>query len=92
MKIALSSLVAMLLVGMLAIGMHLAVEPAAAQITPNIPPSDLPGRERQRFQESPLDRFTDPLAKPREAAPLWHWECKQRTSRRSDRRKRATRC
>jgi hypothetical protein len=74
------------------IGALLSVELAAAQVTPNIPPSDLPGRERQRFQESPLDRFTDPLAKPRDAQPLWREECEQPKSRRSARHKRARRC
>jgi hypothetical protein len=71
------------------IGVLLSIELAAAQVTPNIPPGDLPGRERQRFQESPLDRFTDPLAKPRNAEPLWHQRCDHRSkSRRSGKRHR----
>ena len=58
-----------------------------AQAAPNIPASEMPGRERQRFQESPVERYTDPLAKPRNAEPLWQWECDQRsTSRNSARR------
>lgn len=52
------------------IAMLLAV--IAADAAPNIPPSDLPGRERQRFQDSPLDRFTQPKQK---TEPLWRWDC-----------------
>lgn len=50
----------------------LAVLSAGAVAAPNIPSSELPGRERQRFQESPIDRFTQPSQKTR---PLWQWEC-----------------
>jgi hypothetical protein len=32
----------------------------------------LPGRARQQFQESPVDRFTQPSQK---TVPLWQWEC-----------------
>ena len=46
-----------------------------AVAAPNIPPSEMPGRERGRFRESPLDRFMDPLALPRNAEPLLRWEC-----------------
>ncbi len=42
---------------------------------PNIPASELPGRERQRFLETPIDRYMDPLAKPRNAEPLLRWKC-----------------
>jgi hypothetical protein len=44
----------------------------SANAAPNIPSSELPGRARQQFQESPIDRFTQPSQK---AAPLWQWEC-----------------
>lgn len=46
----------------------------AVHAAPNIPSSELPGRERDRFQQSPLDRFTQP-GKP--AAPLWKNKCRQ---------------
>jgi hypothetical protein len=45
---------------------------AGADAAPNIPSSELPGRERQRFQESPIDRFTQPQ---QQSEPLWRWEC-----------------
>ena len=45
---------------------------AGADAAPNIPSSELPGRARQQFQESPVDRFTQPSQK---TAPLWQWEC-----------------
>lgn len=68
-------------------GVLLAMGLTAAQAAPNIPPSEMPGRERQRFLETPLDRFTDPLVKPRSVEPLWQWQCHQRsTSRHSKRR------
>jgi amino acid transporter len=55
-----------------AIAMLLAAITAGADAAPNIPSSELPGRERQRFQDSPIDRFTQPGQK---AQPLWQWEC-----------------
>lgn len=45
---------------------------ATAETAPNIPPSEMPGRERQRFLESPLDRFTQPQKK---SQPPWRWDC-----------------
>ena len=33
---------------------------AVAEAAPNIPSSELPGRARQQFLESPIDRFTQP--------------------------------
>ena len=45
---------------------------AAAEAGPSIPSSELPGRERQRFLETPIDRFTQP---PKGQAPLWSWDC-----------------
>jgi hypothetical protein len=50
----------------------LAAMAAAADAAPNIPSSELPGRARQQFQESPIDRFTQPSQK---TTPLWQWEC-----------------
>ena len=50
----------------------LALMAAGAAAAPNIPSSELPGRARQQFQESPIDRFTQPSQK---TPPLWHWEC-----------------
>jgi hypothetical protein len=47
---------------------------AVARAAPNIPSSELPGRERFRFQESPLDRFTQP-GRPT-TQPAWRWDCK----------------
>ena len=55
----------------IAIAMLLAAM-SAADAAPNIPSSELPGRARQQFQESPIDRFTQPAQKE---APLWQWEC-----------------
>jgi hypothetical protein len=46
---------------------------AVANSAPKIPSSEMPGRERERFAPSPLDRFTDPLAWPKDAQPLWRW-------------------
>ena len=48
-----------------------------ADAAPNIPSSELPGRDRQRFMESPIQRFTDPFAAPRNSEPLWQWDCDQ---------------
>jgi hypothetical protein len=39
---------------------------------PNIPASDLPGRERQRFDGSPVERFMQPTQK---TEPLIRWQC-----------------
>jgi hypothetical protein len=50
----------------------LAAMAASADAAPNIPSSELPGRARQQFQESPIDRFTQPSQK---TTPLWQWEC-----------------
>ena len=43
-----------------------------ASAAPNIPPGEMPGRERERFIPSPVDRFTDPFAWPRNE-PLLRW-------------------
>jgi len=63
-------------------GLLLVASVAIADAAPLIPSSELPGRERERFMPSPLDRFTDPLASPRNAEPLWRW-CDQPARRRS---------
>jgi hypothetical protein len=56
----------------IAVASLLATTAAGANAAPNIPSSELPGRARQQFQESPIDRFTQPSQK---SAPLWQWEC-----------------
>ena len=48
---------------------------SAADAAPNIPPSELPGRERYRFAPSPLDRFMQPQPQPQ---PLIRRECVDR--------------
>jgi len=55
----------------------------AAAAAPAIPSSELPGRDRQRFLESPLDRFMQPSQKTEQ---LWRWQCDERTPRRSKQR------
>ena len=58
---------------------------AVAAPNPNVPSSELPGRERQRFLESPVDRFTQPKQKAR---PLWWWDCPgPKQKRKRDKRK-----
>jgi hypothetical protein len=49
----------------------------------SIPSSELPGRDRQRFQEQPLDRFTQPQSKRQ---PLWRWDCEQPKAKRKGKR------
>lgn len=58
----------------LAVALLLASSTAGAAAAPNIPSSELPGRERQRFQDSPIDRFTQP-SQP--SSPLWQWDCRR---------------
>jgi hypothetical protein len=48
---------------------------SAAAAGPLVPPSDLPGRERYRFEPSPLDRFMQPRPPAR---PLLRWDCEPR--------------
>ncbi len=50
---------------------------AAAQL---VPPSDQAGRERYRFEPSPLDRFMQPAAPVK---PLLRWDCGQSGSARA---------
>jgi hypothetical protein len=58
---------------------------AMANAAPNIPPGEMPGRERERFTPSPVDRFTDPLASPRRAEPLYRW-CDEKPPKRAKRK------
>ena len=66
---------------------------AMANAAPNIPPGEMPGRERERFTPSPVDRFTDPFASPRQADPLYRW-CDEKPPKRAKRKrdKRASGC
>jgi hypothetical protein len=60
------------------------------QAAPNIPSSELPGRERYRFQETPLDRF---MTAPRQTEPLIEWKCDERkASRRAAKRSKRKGC
>ncbi len=56
-----------------------------ANAAPNIPPGEMPGRERERLVPSPVDRFTDPFASPRQAEPLYRW-CDEKPPRRAKRK------
>jgi hypothetical protein len=51
---------------------------AAVDAAPLVPPSDQAGRERYRFEPSPLDRFMQPTPQPK---PLLRWDCDGRTWR-----------
>lgn len=55
----------------------------AAAAAAKIPSSELPGRERQRFLETPVDRFTQPQPK---AKPLWNRDCREQDRRKAKRR------
>ena len=57
---------------------------AVAEAAPNIPSSELPGRERDRFLESPVDRFTQPGKK--QSQPLWRWDCDPGRAKRAKRK------
>jgi hypothetical protein len=56
-----------------------------ATAAPNIPPGEAPGRERERFVPSPIDRFTGPFASPRQAEPLYR-KCDEKPPRRTKRK------
>jgi hypothetical protein len=58
---------------------------AMANAAPNIPPGEAPGRERERFMPSPVDRFTDPFASRRQAEPLLPW-CDEKSMKRTKRK------
>jgi hypothetical protein len=61
---------------------------SAADAAPAVPSSDLPGRERFRFEPSPLDRFMQPN---QQREPLLRWECDDRNVSRSKQRVRRNR-
>ena len=74
----------------IAVASVLATMAASADAAPNIPSSELPGRARQQFQESPIERFTQPSQKTQ---PLWQWECdRPRTKGRKQDRNNSRRC
>jgi hypothetical protein len=56
---------------------------SAANAGPAVPPSDLPGRERFRFESSPVDRFMQPN---QQREPLIRWECHEPSSSRPKQR------
>ena len=56
-----------------------------ARAAPNIPPGEMAGRERERFVPSPIERFTDPLAWPRQTEPLYRW-CNDKAPKRAKRK------
>jgi hypothetical protein len=58
---------------------------ATVNAAPNVPPGEMPGRERERFMPSPVDRFTDPFASPRQAEPLYRW-CEEKPVKRAKRK------
>ena len=58
---------------------------SAAAAAPLVPPSDQAGRERYRFEPSPLDRFMQPTPPPK---PLLRWDCDGRTWRSKPRSRR----
>ena len=62
---------------------------AAAAAPLLVPPSDQAGRERYRFEPSPLDRFTQPTPPPK---PLLRWDCDTRTWRGKPRSRRGPNC
>jgi len=49
---------------------------SAANAAPAVSPGDLPGRERFRFEPSPLDRFMQPN---QQTAPLLRFDCDDRS-------------
>jgi hypothetical protein len=57
-----------------------------AQAAPGIPSSELPGRERDRFRVSPLDRFTQPDQPT--TKPVWRWDCKSNKRKGAKQRRR----
>jgi hypothetical protein len=54
---------------------------ATAAAAPQSPSSELPGRERERFTPSPLDRFFDPRGSTQRNEPLLRWDCDHRKSK-----------
>ena len=72
-------------------GILLVAGVSAAVAAPAIPSSELPGRDRQRFNVSPVERFMQPT---QQAEPLIRWQCDERKPRSSKQRaaKPRTRC
>jgi hypothetical protein len=64
-------------------GIFLLAGIAAAAAAPQVPSSEFPGRARERFTASPLDRFFDPRYSKQSSEPLLRFECDDRRSRRS---------
>jgi hypothetical protein len=62
---------------------------SAGNAAPAVPSSDLPGRERFRFEPSPLDRFMQPN---QQREPLLRWECDDRSPRSKQRSRRNRDC
>jgi hypothetical protein len=58
---------------------------AMVNAAPNVPPGEMPGRERERFTPSPVDRFNDPFASPRLTEPLYRW-CDEKPPKRTKRK------
>jgi hypothetical protein len=54
-----------------------------AAAAPLVPPSEQPGRERERFTPQPLDRFMQPT---QPAEPLLRWDCDPRRKPRGGKR------
>jgi hypothetical protein len=57
---------------------------SVAEAAPNVPPSEQPGRERERFTPSPLDRFMKPQP---QTEPLIRLDCGDRGPSRSTQRR-----
>jgi hypothetical protein len=58
-----------------------------ADAAPNIPSSELPGRERERFQKSPLDRFMQPGTTQQKKKPVWRRHCRNSQAKRTKHRR-----
>lgn len=66
----------------------LLVGASAASAAPAVSPSDLAGRERFRFEPSPVDRFMQPN---QQREPLIRWECHEPSSSRLKQRSKRNR-
>ena len=71
------------------VGLLLLAGVTAVFAAPNIPPSDLPGRERQRFETSPVEGFMQPTQKPE---PLIRWQCDPPKSQAKKKRTKQAEC
>lgn len=67
------------------VGLLLAVGISVAAAAPLIPPSELPGRERDRFTDSPVERFMrpGPYQSPQAIDPTIELPCDVRKPRHS---------